>query len=173
MTAAERRNEIKKTLDAAQRPISASVLAAKFSVSRQVIVGDIALLRTAGENISATPRGYIVVRTDTGIIHQIVCRHTDDEKMIEELNAIVDHGCSVVNVIVDHPVYGQLMGELRITSRYDVSIFYKSIKEADAPPLSKLTDGTHIHTISCPDEEAFHRVEQVLKECGILISTIS
>ena len=172
MTAAERRNEIKKTLAAENSPISASVLAAKFSVSRQVIVGDIALLRTAGENISATPRGYIIVRTDTGIMHQIVCRHTDED-IIEELNAIVDHGCSVVNVIVDHPVYGELTGELRISSRYDVGIFYKTLCEAAAPPLSSLTGGIHIHTVSCPDEEAFHRVEQVLKERGILISTIN
>ena len=172
MTAAERRTEIKKTLAAAQTPITASVLAAKFSVSRQVIVGDIALLRTAGENISATPRGYIVVKTETGIVHQIVCRHADED-IIEELNAIVDHGCSVMNVIVDHPVYGELTGDLRISSRYDVGIFYQTLCKAAAPPLASLTGGIHIHTISCPDEEAFHRVEQVLKERGILISTIN
>ncbi len=172
MTAAERRNEIKKTLATAQVPISASVLAAKFSVSRQVIVGDIALLRTAGENISSTPRGYIVAKTETGIVHQIVCRHADED-IIEELNAIVDHGCSVMNVIVDHPVYGELTGDLRISSRYDVGIFHKTLIEAAAPPLASLTGGIHIHTLSCPDEEAFRRVEQVLKERGILISTIN
>ena len=172
MTAAERRNEIKKTLAAEQKPISASALAAKFSVSRQVIVGDIALLRTAGENISATPRGYIIVRSEMGIIHQIVCRHADEE-IIDELNAIVDHGCSVVNVIVEHPVYGQITGDLRISSRYDVGIFYKTLCEAAAPQLSSLTGGIHIHTVSCPDEEAFLRVEQVLKEKGILVSTIN
>lgn len=172
MTAAERRIEIKKTLSAADTPISASALAAKFSVSRQVIVGDIALLRTAGAPISATPRGYIFARQESGIVHQIVCRHADAD-IIDELNAIVDHGCSVLNVIVEHPVYGELTGELRISSRYDVGIFYQTLCKAAAPPLASLTGGMHIHTLSCPDEEAFARVEQVLRTRGILVSTIN
>lgn len=43
-------------------PVSASVLAARFSVSRQIIVGDIALLRAGGLDIAATPRGYLLPR---------------------------------------------------------------------------------------------------------------
>ena len=39
--------------------ISASALAAKLGVSRQIVVGDIALLRASGEEILATPRGYL------------------------------------------------------------------------------------------------------------------
>ncbi len=35
-------------------------LAETFNVSRQVIVGDIARLRAAGENILSTPRGYLL-----------------------------------------------------------------------------------------------------------------
>ena len=172
MTAAERRNEIKKTLTAATAPISASVLAAKFSVSRQVIVGDIALLRTAGENISATPRGYVIQRTAGGIVHQIVCLH-NDVGMIEELNTIVDHGCKVLDVIVEHTVYGALSGELNISTRYDVSLFHEKIKEASVQPLSILTGGVHIHTLACPDEEAFGRVVKELKEKGILIEAMN
>jgi len=172
MTAADRRNEIKKLLAAATAPVSASVLAAKFSVSRQVIVGDIALLRTAGENISATPRGYVVHHSETGIMHQIVCNH-NDEQMILELNTLVDYGCRVIDVIVEHPVYGSLEGELNISTRYDVSLFHKKICEAEAYPLSMLTGGVHIHTLSCPDEEAFLRAEQKLRELGILMATIN
>ncbi|NLC83886.1 MAG: HTH domain-containing protein, partial [Ruminococcaceae bacterium] len=58
MTAAERREEIATLLIGAAEPISAGTLAVQFSVSRQVIVGDIALLRAAGIDIQATPRGY-------------------------------------------------------------------------------------------------------------------
>ena len=47
MKAEERRKIISQTLTADQ-PISATALAGKFSVSRQIIVGDIALLREIG-----------------------------------------------------------------------------------------------------------------------------
>ena len=55
----ERRKAIADVLHAADAPVSASALAEKFSVSRQIIVGDIALLRSSGEEILATPRGTI------------------------------------------------------------------------------------------------------------------
>ena len=44
-------------LRTAEYPVSAASLASGLSVSRQIIVGDIALLRAAGEKITATPRG--------------------------------------------------------------------------------------------------------------------
>lgn len=60
MHAQERRQEILKLLHQSAHPISASALAERFSVTRQVIVGDIALLRSSGADILATPRGYCI-----------------------------------------------------------------------------------------------------------------
>ena len=65
MNAAKRREEIRALLREADVPMSAGAIAARFSVSRQIIVGDIALLRAAGEGILATPRGYLMERADT------------------------------------------------------------------------------------------------------------
>ena len=48
MRAEERRQAIEDILRKSAQPISAGTLAARFSVSRQIIVGDIALLRAAG-----------------------------------------------------------------------------------------------------------------------------
>ena len=45
MRAEERRQAIRELLQRAKQPVSATALAAQFSVSRQIIVGDIALLR--------------------------------------------------------------------------------------------------------------------------------
>ena len=59
MKAEERRRALAKTLTA-EHPVSATALAGQFSVSRQIIVGDIALLRAAGLDIVATPRGYLL-----------------------------------------------------------------------------------------------------------------
>ncbi len=167
MNAAERRRAIHMLLLAEDHPISASSLAGQFSVSRQVIVNDIALLRAAGLSVIATPRGYLIPREEHGILHQIVCCH-DAAGMAEELNTIVDCGCSILNVIVEHPIYGQLIGELRIASRFDVELFIARVQNSDALPLSCLTEGVHMHTLSCPSEAAFSRLEQLLKEKGFL-----
>ena len=36
-------------------------------------------------------------------------------------------------------------------------------------PLSNLTEGIHLHTISCPDETAFQRVQTALERLGVLL----
>ena len=59
MTASERRQQIARLLSASQAPISATTLSQELGVSRQIIVGDIALLRAAGQEITATARGYV------------------------------------------------------------------------------------------------------------------
>ena len=54
MTAAERRQAIERALAAAPGPLSASELASRFGVSRQIVVGDVALLRAAAVAVSVT-----------------------------------------------------------------------------------------------------------------------
>lgn len=169
MEAAGRREKLLERLSTASAPVSASQLAAEFSVSRQIIVGDIAILRAAGKKISATPRGYVIPKETGGLVRVITCRH-DADAMRDELYAIVDQGCTVVNVIVEHPIYNELTGSLQLSSRYDVDCFINQCRETGAEPLSALTRGVHFHTISCPDEAAYRRVQKVLKEMGILYS---
>lgn len=168
MRAEDRRQAILKILQAADRPVSAAALAAQFAVSRQIIVGDIALLRAGGENISATPRGYVILRSQTGLVRQIACCH-NGAAMEAELNAMVDQGCTVVDVVVDHPVYGQLTGPLQLSSRYEVRQFLDRCAQSDAQPLSVLTEGIHLHTLSCPSQEAYDRVREVLASLGVLL----
>ena len=168
MRAEERRQAICDSLQASHQPISAATLAARFSVSRQIVVGDVALLRAAGANISATPRGYVVLREAGGLVRQVACQH-DAAGMEAELNAMVDQGCTVLDVIVDHPIYGQLTGPLQLSSRYDVSQFIARCARAEARPLSDLTGGIHLHTLSCPSEDAFQRVRTALHAMGVLL----
>lgn len=167
MHADTRRQAILDQLRDAAGPISAAALAAKFSVSRQIIVGDIALLRAAGAEISATPRGYVILPAPPGLVRQVACHH-DAAGMEAELNAMVDQGCTVLDVIVEHPVYGQLTGQLHLSSRYDVGQFLQKVSRSGARPLSALTGGVHLHTILCPDEAAWHRVRAALDQAGFL-----
>ena len=155
-------------LRAGTREELAAALARQFSVSRQIIVGDIALLRAAGADISATPRGYVILRETGGLVRQVAVQH-DAAGMGEELNAMVDQGCTVLDVIVDHPIYGQLTGPLQLSNRYDVGQFLSRCAQSDARPLSELTEGIHLHTLSCPDEAAFGRVCRELRRLGVLL----
>ena len=168
MTAAARRARITQRLSQADGPVSAGALARECGVSRQIIVGDIALLRAAGLAVSATPRGYVLAREERGLLRTVACRH-DPAEMETELRAMVDNGCTVLDVIVDHPVYGQLTGPLRLSSRYDVGQFIAQCAQRSAAPLSLLTDGIHLHTLSCPDEAAYTRVCEALRELGMLL----
>ena len=54
MTAARRRDEILQALAGASSPVSAAALAARLGVSRQVVVGDVALLRAAAADTGVT-----------------------------------------------------------------------------------------------------------------------
>ena len=165
MTAIERRNAIYQVLSA-DTPISATALAGRFGVTRQVVVGDIALLRAEGRSVIATPRGYIIPVPD-GFLRTIACVHNAAQTR-DELNAMVDCGCTVIDVVVEHPVYGQLTAPLAISSRYDVEQFIEKMTSASASPLSALTEGIHLHTLSCPDEEVFDHLRDKLREMGML-----
>ena len=164
MKAEERRKIISQTLTADQ-PISATALAGKFSVSRQIIVGDIALLRAAGLDIVATPRGYKLGES-SGLVRTVATVHTGIEELEKELLIMVDNGCTVMDVVVEHPLYGEITGQLSLASRYDVQQFVDKVKEAST--LSSLTGGVHLHNLRCPSEEAYQRVCDELKAHGIL-----
>lgn len=165
----DRRKEILMVLHNADAPVSAAALAQRFGVSRQIVVGDIAILRSSGEAITATHRGYVMEAPDQGVTCRIACCHTGAQ-MQEELNTIVDMGCSVLDVIVEHPIYGELTGPLQLKNRYDVEVFCSWAKETQALPLSALTEGIHLHTLSAPNEAALQRVKQRLAQQGFLIS---
>lgn len=166
MTAEERRTAILQQLAQSGQPISATALAKSFGVSRQIVVGDVALLRAAGRDILSTPRGYTMAREDNGLLRQVACCHSSQE-LETELNIIVDNGCTVVDVSVEHPLYGQLTGTLQLHSRYDVQQFIA--RSATASPLSLLTKGIHLHTLACPSEESFLRVREALAKAGFLL----
>lgn len=163
-----RRSQILDYLTQADGPLSATALAHTLQVSRQIIVGDVALLRASGANIIATPRGYLLDRPAPGHTYTVACRHTQED-MERELNLMVDHGCTVESVVVEHPVYGQLVGQLNLSSRYDVAQFIQKAREHGMRPLSDLTGGIHLHTLQCKEEEAFHRLVEALRQAGFLV----
>ena len=124
MTTAQRREEILALLNQADAPIAAKDLAARFGVSRQVIVQDLAVIRASRPNIISTNRGYILQQQETGCLREFKVRHTP-EQAEQELNLIVDHGGRVKNISISHRVYGRVTAEMDIRSRQDVNEFVR------------------------------------------------
>lgn len=169
MDAASRRRAIAEALAGANAPVAAGALGERFGVSRQIVVGDIALLRAQGLDIVATPRGYVLGSgQESGPRRTVACVH-DFEGMERELNIMVDNGCVVLDVVIEHAVYGQLTGELHLKNRHDVQEFMRRSRENGGSPLSTLTGGIHIHTLLCPDEASFERCTAALREAGLLL----
>ncbi len=168
MTGAIRRQNILAELNDATAPINATKLAEMNGVTRQIIVADIALLRAAGNNIRAEHRGYVLDRTFGEIRKKIVCKHPK-ENVVDEFYAIVDNGGKVIDVQVEHSIYGVISADMSISSRFEADEFVRNVSESGATQLSDLTGGVHVHTIGVKDEVTFDRICAKLDELGILV----
>lgn len=173
MNAKERRAELLKLLKMDIKPMSASAIADKFDVSRQIIVGDIALLRASGYDIMATQSGYVLIKKgkeedENDVNTYILACHHDKGQLEAELHTIVDNGASFINVAVDHPLYGSITQPLDIRNRFDADAFVGKVAVTSALLLSSLTNGAHLHTIRCDDPDAYRRILTSLREQGIL-----
>jgi len=169
MDKTSRREHILEMIGYRKAPLSASLLAHKFNVSRQVIVGDIALLRAQGNEIIATARGYMLPESGEAdkFSGKIACRHNSEDTRAE-LYMIVDSGAVVMDVVVEHELYGEITGQLNLKCRNDVDTFVNRIASSEAKLLSELTTGIHLHTVICRDGEHFERLRQALDTAGYL-----
>jgi hypothetical protein len=164
-----RRDQIVEIIRGASEPITGGELAARLGVSRQIIVQDMAILRAAGEPIIATPRGYLTTPLPSGkaVLREVLAVQHTREQIEVELTTLVDLGVRVVDVVVDHPVYGELRGLLMIESRADVRHFLQRLEGAE--PLMALTRGVHLHTVEASRQGAIEEGRQALRQLGILL----
>jgi len=169
----ERRELILSWLQSRHEPITGSELAMKTNVSRQVIVGDITLLKAKGEPIIATSQGYLFMKRPemtNRVERTIACVH-HPERTEEELLLLVNHGVSVLDVKIEHSVYGDLTASIMVSTVKEVEQFIEKINTTKASYLSELTDGIHLHTIAASTEEALNQAEKALRENGFLIDS--
>ncbi len=173
MEGAQRRESLLTVLrEVNGAPVNGAVLARRFGVSRQVIVQDIALLRSSGAGITSTNRGYVLSEAPLPepaprLSRLFKVRHTQ-EQTAEELNAIVDLGAAVENVMVNHRIYGRVAVPLGIKSRRDVQRFLSDLAQGISSPLMALTDGYHFHLVSADSPEILDEVESALAALGFL-----
>ena len=171
MDTRERRAKLLQKLKDAGVPLTGACLAKELGVSRQVIVGDFAILRAAGTEVYATPQGYLLPTTkDSNAIRvTIACKH-EREGLEQELAIIIDNGGKVLDVVVEHPLYGELTANLMLASRRDLTEFLRKLDASKAEQLASITGGVHVHTIEVPNYETLSRIKDELKIKGILLN---
>lgn len=169
--AVRRRKSILEYLSSKTSPVNGTELARHFGVSRQIIVQDVALLRAENRNILSTNKGYVLFHPQDkrkGYTAVITVRHTAVQTL-EEMRSIVDYGGSMLDVFVDHDLYGQIRVDLVINNLTDAQEFCDKMVHSKSKPLKVLTEDCHYHTIEAPSEKALCLIKQELREKGILL----
>lgn len=171
MDAQGRRSKITQMLQESDKPYTGSELAQQLGVTRQIIVQDIAVLRASGLPLLSTTSGYLLIRETAKqrCIRVLNCYHTTLEEAEIELKTIVSLGGKVRDVMVEHPIYGEITGNLMLNSIDMVDTWLLRAKTSKTMMLSVVTNGYHSHTVETNDEETMNRIEKRLREVGILV----
>ena len=170
MEGRDRREKLISVLQEANAPVSGTDLAKILGVSRQVIVQDIALLRAVDKNILSTNKGYVLYvpeQGNNGVKRSFAVSHTK-EQIQDELYTMVDYGGKVLDVVVEHDIYGQIIVDLILCNRLDVDEFVERIENSKNLPLKVLTDGEHWHTVEATSEKVLDKIEENLRKKGYL-----
>ena len=165
MGAADRRNAILERLEDTTAPLPAARLGEDLGVSRQIIVGDVALLRASGHSIHATNRGYLLARPATRPRRSLMVQHTR-EQIPAELSAILDAGGTIIDISIEHRLYGQITADLLIRNRRDLKAFLARLTTSSS--LAELTNGWHTHTIEADSEKRLDAIARRLDALGLL-----
>lgn len=170
MTGEERRNQILQMLQTQTAPLSGTALAECFHVSRQVVVQDIALMRAENHDVLSTNRGYLYRRreADAPIPKRVFfLRHTT-QQVLEEFETILELGGKILDVVVEHELYGQIRVDLLIETKQDAREFYAKLLNSHDKALKVLTDDCHYHTVAAPTRKLLDLIEQALRQKGFL-----
>ncbi len=166
-----RRKEIIAYLSTRTEPVNGTELARRFGVSRQVIVQDVALLRAENCEILSTNKGYLLYQPVNmrGNRTAVILVQHSAEQTIEEMRSIVEYGGRMLDVFVDHDLYGQIRADLVINDMDDAEEFCRKMTRSTSRPLKELTGSCHYHTICAPSEKVISLIKNDLREKGILI----
>ena len=170
MTGEERRTKILSRLQESDTPLTGTALAKMFHVSRQVIVQDIALMRAENCGILSTNQGYLLRSKKPDITQPkrvFFVKHTNDQVQ-DEFKTIIDLGGKILDVAVEHELYGQICVDLLIETESDAADFYAKLLSCRDNPLKVLTDDCHYHTVCAPSEKLLDLIEEDLRKKGYM-----
>ena len=79
-------------------------------------------------------------------------------------------GGKVKDVIVKHPIYGEIKVDLDIDSNRDIDEFMKKASSDEFKQLSTLTKESHLHTIEAKSEDILNEIISSLLDKNILVN---
>lgn len=170
MTGEKRRTQMLQMLRTSQVPLTGTALAKACGVSRQVIVQDIALMRAENHAILSTNKGYLYrcpATENTQPKRVFFVRHTTDQ-VLDEFMTVIDLGGRILDVAVEHELYGPIRADLLIENAQDARDFVEKLAACRDNPLKVLTDDCHFHTIAAPSEKLLDLIEQEFRAKGYL-----
>lgn len=170
MTGGERRGRLMELLGGARDPLSGAALGRELGVSRQIVVQDIALLRSSGARIVSTSRGYLMEGAGRPS-RTFKVRHSPDQTA-DELACVVDLGGRVEDISVNHRTYGRIAAPLGIGSRRDIDRFLSEIASGASSLLMTVTDGYHFHRVSADSESVLDDIESALRARGYIVERL-
>ena len=170
MNGEKRREQILRLLQESGQPLSGTALAKICGVSRQVIVQDIALMRAENHRIISTNKGYLVRQetAESAWPKRVFFVRHQDNRVMEEFMTVLELGGRILDVAVEHEIYGQIRVELLIESVQDARSFMERLAECRDNPLKVLTDDCHYHTVSAPSVKLLDLIEAELGQKGFL-----
>lgn len=170
MTGEERRMKILQKLQETATPLSGTALAKAFHVSRQIIVQDIALMRAENYGIISTNKGYLLrsEKTENTQPKRVFFVKHNTDQVLEEFQTVIELGGKILDVAVEHELYGQIRVDLMIETEADAADFYVKLQSCRDNPLKVLTDDCHYHTVSAPSEKLLDLIEAELSCKGLL-----
>ncbi len=170
MTGEQRRIKLRQLLLGSEQPMTGTALAKALGVSRQVIVQDIALMRAESMSVLSTNKGYLL-RPDGVRSAQpkrvLFVRHST-ERVMEEFLTVIDLGGRILDVAVEHELYGTIRADLLIENAADAADFVERLTACRDNPLKVLTDDCHYHTVAAPTEHLLDLIETELRSKGFL-----
>ena len=170
MKAAERRKAIVARLMSEKEAIPGNALSEEFHVSRQIIVQDIALMRAENNGILSTNKGYLLrsSKTENTQPKRVFYVKHATEVVLDEFMTVLDLGGKILDVAVEHELYGQINVDLLIETKADALDFHNKMMGCANQPLKVLTGGCHYHTVSAPSEKLLDLIEAELLHKGYL-----
>ena len=166
MNREERIHRLLEILSNSDEPVSGKKLSEELSVSRQVVVQDITLLRSTGTDIIATHKGYVINKKDEHVrVFKVI--HSDDD-VEKEMSLIIDLGGWILDVFIYHKVYNVVRAEMNVKSRRDIANFMEEIHSGRSSFLKNATSGYHYHTIAADSEMLLDVIGDELKKAGFL-----
>ncbi len=170
MTGEERRMKILNKLQETDTPLSGAALAKMFHVSRQIIVQDIALMRAENHGIFSTNKGYLLhsKKTENTQPKRVFFVKHETGQVLDEFKTILELGGKILDVAVEHELYGQISVDLLIETEADASDFHEKLLACRDNPLKVLTDDCHYHTVAAASERLLDLIEDDLRRKGYL-----